>query len=478
MSHLRRISSSSRLPLAGSTAVSLIAYFVMSKYVAERSGVAGIAVLGVVTAITNVLALIGDVNVGVEMSRRLADDMGRANDSRFRRQLIRATRRITAAASTLLVLALAGFSVWLGQEVGLRWWEVVLAGSAGVATISAQQDFNMLSGLGLPKAVAFGSSMRSVIVLVVLVGSSVLGMSIPGAYTLSMWCGFAVARLAARRVDLGPPCRPPRSLYIDLLKVGRITASTITAYYGVAFALPLILAAFASTELTGWFRATTLLSGGFAQLINSMVRYEYFPRLNRITDRAAAEHAMHLELQLLVGISAAFCLLLTPLRELALTIAFSSQFKNAATLLSFVLIGDLLRCAIAVLGYSLYARNGVKWLLATELTTGVSLGVFLLIAVANHATVLTLGAAYAGAHLVGAIVAIAISTRHLFSTAPISEVGLLSVGIGGVAAGSALTSVSVPLSALVAVAGIAVCVRVVLRARASVSRAVVPSSLP
>ena len=181
---VRRLTGNSRAPFAASTAANLVAYLLIAKYVAESAGVAGIAVLGVVSAIANDMALVGDANVGIEMSRRVAENIGSSDDLALRRQVISAARRITVATSGIIFVALTIMSGWLSGQLGLRWYEVVLASSAGAATIAAQQEFNVLSGLGRSRAVAAGVSVRSFVVLVSLVATILAGGSIPVAYTV------------------------------------------------------------------------------------------------------------------------------------------------------------------------------------------------------------------------------------------------------------------------------------------------------
>ena len=55
MVKLERLTANPRVPLAIATLSNTFAYFITSKYVSERSGVSGVATLGVVMAIANVL---------------------------------------------------------------------------------------------------------------------------------------------------------------------------------------------------------------------------------------------------------------------------------------------------------------------------------------------------------------------------------------------------------------------------------------
>jgi hypothetical protein len=162
---------------------------------------------------------------------------------------------------------------------------------------------------------------------------------------------------------------------------------------------------------------------------------------------------------------AVFALVLVPIRSVALSLAFSRDFRDAATLLTWILAADLVRCSVAVIGYSMYARCGVRWLLAIETIGGVSLAGLMLWAGLNGPTSMTLGMAYLGAHLIAACGAIAISRKRLFEQLPRSEMLLIGATLAFIGASSAAYAVSQWLSAAVAIVGIATCIAVVRGAR-------------
>jgi hypothetical protein len=160
-----------------------------------------------------------------------------------------------------------------------------------------------------------------------------------------------------------------------------------------------------------------------------------------------------------------FALLLIPIRSLALSLAFSHEFTDGADLLSWVLAADLVRCSVAVIGYATYARCGIKWLLAIEIISGVSLAGLMLWAGLNGPTTTTLGMAYLGAHLIAACGAIAISRNRLLEQLPRTELLLIGATLGLIGASSVAATVSHLLSAAVALVGIVTCVTVVRRGR-------------
>ena len=240
---------------------------------------------------------------------------------------------------------------------------------------------------------------------------------------------------------------------LPILRAGRITSATLAAYQGILYSLPLLLAAFVGSGLTGLFRSATLLSGGALQFANSIVRYEFFPRIGRLSNSNELDAAVRKEIRLLITGMAIFALVVVAFRAPVLEIAFARQFSDASTLLVFVLAGDLLRINVTIIGYALYASHGPHWLLAIEATNGfVLVGLFLWACLTNP-TYWTLGMAYLGAHAVAALVAFGLAHKRIFATIPKREISISLVALVGIAVTSVIGShlVLAGLSALVAI---------------------------
>ncbi len=453
--------------LATSTATVLVAYFLTSKVVAVDRGVDGIAELGVAMAISNVFAMVADVNVGQELTRRVAALSRGADHTDEQARLIGTGLAITAVGSTVAMLVLLGLAPWLGDQLDLTGGQVLLAGASGACTLLAQQLFNGLSGLGETRTLAFGAAARSVMVFVAFaLCLGRFGMSVTASYSVGMVCGL----LASVVVSGGQlPWRrgAPRSVSVaELLRSGLVLTATLTAYTGVGLMLPIVVAARAGADPTGWFRAATLLSGGILQFFNSSMRYEFLPRLSRAMSPALADRRVRAEMSTLVPAMGILALLLVPLRTIALPLFFSGDFDKAATLVSWVLVGDLLRVVVAIVGYAIYARRGVGWLLLVELVGGLPLLVLIWVAASSTAPLDRLGAAYVGAHVVAVVGAIVIGRRRLLSSVPWRQLGLAALAAGGIGAGSSLAGVHPLLPFVVSAVVIAMLGRELLRGRA------------
>jgi O-antigen ligase len=463
---LGAVARSPRAAIAAATAVNLGAYFVLSKFVAVRSGVAGIAVLGVVSAISNIFALLADANVGPELTKRVAARRPGAAGDEDVAVVTRAVFRITAVGCVGLLVVLAALAPWLGSWLDLSVWAVIAAGAAGVATIAVQQCFNFLSGVGATGRVAAGGIARSLAVTgVIVLTMVVLDSSLPFAYLFGMAAGAAAT--VAFTVGVLPRLRgsAPRGLVGGLLRVGGGMTATLVAYTGALFALPLMVQAVAGTETNGLFKAAALVSGGLLQFLNSTIRYEFFPRISAAPSAEDADRAVRAELRLLVAAMGCMAVVMVALRMVVWPVLLTGDFDGASGVLVWVLVGDLLRVFVTVIGFGLYARIGVRWLLALEAVNGAALVALVWFAAAHDATPTAVGVAYAGAHLVAVVAAALFASRRLVGRPLWLELGLLAMCAALVAVTALASDRSTWLGIALAVVSVAVLGNLVLAAR-------------
>lgn len=435
-----------RLAIVIATAVSLMAYFAVSKLIAIRHGVQGMAALGVLLAISNLFVLFGDLNVGPEFMRRLAVRGNHEHQDREYRELVGTVFAITLIVSAVLVMILVSASPLVASGLNVTKWSVVAAGLAGAITAIAQQCFNFLSGRGSISRMALVSSLRVLTVFLGVFSALVLlSLSIPSAYLVGQVAGGSLSVF----LTLGKFRRLALSKNIaylkTLLKAGLSMTATLMTYGGVLFALPLIIQSTAGTEVNGLMKAGLLLSGGLLQFFNSMLRYEFLPRLSASHSHLEVKASISAEVKLLIPAFGFAALTLVILRPIVWPILFTSEFASAAMPLIWIVIGDIQRLFVAIVGYSLFSLSGVKPYLLLESIGGVSLFLAVWLASEASAKVLPIAIGYSIAHMVALFGAVLLARRQirldnivglclpvgkvvfliLFSAASISAAGLI-----------------------------------------------------
>lgn len=421
---------STRLAIGGATAISLLANFGLSKLIATRQGVEGMAALGVLLAISSLFVLFGDLNIGPEFVRRLAVRGSYENQDRESQELVGTVFAITFTVSGFLFLVLLLLSPLVARVLDVTTWSITAAGLAGAITSIAQQCFNFLSGRGNGGRMAVVSSLRTLAVFLGVFGAMViLSFSIPSSYLIGQVAGGLVAVVLTfgkfRRLGLIRNFTDVKKL----LKSGLSMTGTLMTYGGVLFSLPLLIQSTAGTEVNGLIKAGLLLSGAIMQLINAMLRYEFLPRISACRSHVEAKSSISAEMKLLVPLFGCAALALIVARPIIWPIFLTADFAGAATPLIWIVIGDLQRVFVAIIGHSLFSLDGRKSYLLLESLGGASLLLLVWIMSESSGQTLPVAVGYSLAHTV-ALIGAALFAKFQIGLDDVPELCLTVVKVG------------------------------------------------
>lgn len=388
-----------RVAIVTSTVITMLAYFFLSKLVASRYGVQGMALFGVMLAISSLFVLLGDLNVGPEFLKRLALSTTRHDSSRERSELVGTVIAITLVVTTTLMVLVLLISRPLALALALPQWSIIAAGFVGAITVIAQQCFHFLSGYGLSSRMALASSFRAIATFLLAMAAINLGSaSLPSAYLIGQIGGGTLAvAITAGTVPKMLVSRDPRYLK-DLLRAGIAMTGTLVAYFGVLFTLPLLIQFTSGSEINGLMKSGLLISGSLLQLVNSLLRFDFLPRLSAVSSTSKALTSIQTEARLLLSLFGVMAFITVLARPIIWPILLTDDFAAMAGPLIWILVGDLQRVLIAAIGYSLFSLTDTKFYFLLESLGGISLLFSVWLIAVNSDSTLPIAVAYAIAH--------------------------------------------------------------------------------
>jgi antigen flippase len=120
-------------------------------------------------------------------------------------------------------------------------------------------------------------------------------------------------------------------------------------------------------ETVGYYSAAFALSGVFVNFVLSSMAADYLPRLvSVITDRSKASLIINQQSEIALLIATPGVLITFIFSPWILELAYSSDFKVAATLMQWFLLGCLGRVVSWPLGFAVLASGKIRWVLYSE----------------------------------------------------------------------------------------------------------------
>ncbi len=337
-------------------------------------GCHGVAIVGLTASITNLIALVGDWNIRPEVTRRLssADGTRSAGATTTSSDLIGLARHTTLVGGLLTGLCVAALAPLLSTLFDMPAEVVLFGGLGGWATLVAQQEFAILSGLQRIPTLTWAIVMRSLAVTVAYLLCSV-AIGAAASYTVGMVAGAAATRLVTRSISGSRQDRDAtRSMRRLLITTGSWTTATAVAYVGVRLAMPTIVSATSDARSVGFFVAGIMISGAATNPIITTVVQDYFPRVaaHSISDAADLISAELNTIGLALTAAAAATIGTLPI---SIPIVFGDDFSNATSLAALLSLAQLGHGYGATLSYTIYGLWGARRFFLAEAFAGTSL---------------------------------------------------------------------------------------------------------
>ena len=348
--------------------------FVIAKVVAIYTGPTGLAMLGQVQSMVGSLNGIINAPVGSGIVRFTAENKKQGFEAcapwwRASLQWVLVISAITIPSGLLLAPHIAN---WLFEDAGLTW--VVMAtvcvlplsaiGTLCNSVINGQQLYRRYVGLGMLSALVSGGAMLSMIVLYNIQGallaaavqSGLIGVVMLIANLRQPWFRFCywwgATDSQARKA------------------IGGYMIMAITTALTVPISLIFIrniLIAQVGWEATGQWQAVWKISEVYLSVITMALGTYYLPRLASLVGVDAILCEIHKTVRIIIPIVATMALGVYLLRDVAINLLFTEEFRAARDLFAIQLSGDVIKIASWLYAYPMLSRGATKWFVGTEI---------------------------------------------------------------------------------------------------------------
>lgn len=353
--------------------------FVIAKVVAIYTGPSGMAMLGQVQSLVGTLNGIINAPVASGVVRFTAEyqEQGYNVCSPWWRAALQWVLIISAFAIPTGLLLAEPIASWLFQDKALAW--VVMAtvsalplaafGTFCNSVLNGQQLYRRFVGLGMLSAIISGCVMLVMIALYNIQGallaaavqSALIGVVMLIAnlrqpwFKLHYWWGAVEPK--ARK------------------QIGGYMLMAITSALTVPISLIVvrnILITRVGWDATGQWQAVYKISEVYLGVITMALSTYYLPRLASLTGVDAIVSEIHKTARVIIPIVATMALGVYVLRDMAISLLFTEEFRSARNLFAIQLSGDVIKIASWLYAYPMLSRGATKWFMGTEILFSLS----------------------------------------------------------------------------------------------------------
>ncbi|MGI2186061.1 O-antigen translocase [Shewanella oncorhynchi] len=364
--------------------------FVIAKVVAIYTGPTGLAMLGQVQSLVGSLNGIINAPAGSGVVRFTAENKEQGFDAcaPWWRAAMQWVLIISAIAIPVGVLLAKLIAISIFKDASLAWVVVATVcvlpfaaiGTLCNSVINGQQLYRRYVGLGMISALISGGLMLAMIalhniegaLLAAAVQSALIGLVMLIAnlrqpwFKLRYWWGAVESK--ARK------------------QIGGYMLMAITSALTVPVSLILvrnILIDQVGWDATGQWQAVYKISEVYLGVITMALGTYYLPRLASLTGVDAIISEIHRTARVIIPIVAAMALCVYLLRDVAISLLFTEEFRSARELFAIQLTGDVIKIASWLYAYPMLSRGATKWFMSTEILFSLSFVTLTYLFVAN-----------------------------------------------------------------------------------------------
>lgn len=354
--------------------------FVIAKVVAVYTGPTGMAMLGQVQSMVTSLNGIINAPAGSGIVRFTAEQKTNGFEAcapwwRAALQWILIISAIVIPAGLLLAEHIA---TWLFQDKTLSWIVMTTVcvlplsaiGTLCNSVINGQQLYRRYVGLGMISVLISSSVMLTMIVqanikgalLAAVVQSALIGLVMLLANLRQPWLRW--------RYWWGATNSTARK------NIGGYMLMAVTSALTMPISLILvrnILIDQMGWEAAGQWQAVWKISEVYLGVITMALGTYYLPRLSSLVGVDAIVGEIHKTARIIMPIVATLALGVYLLRDVAIWLLFTEEFRSARDLFAIQLCGDVIKIASWLYAYPMLSRGATKWFMGTEIIFSLSL---------------------------------------------------------------------------------------------------------
>ena len=367
--------------LGGSSIVAIAMTLATAKGLALLVGPHGVGSLALLQSVADLAALVAGVGVSVSLVRLVADALDRQD-----------SRQVTAvrAASSVLAWSLGGIAaivlILMRDPISFAIFgstdsaasivvvslavPLALAGAANVATLSAYGEVGAIASV---RTVAVVVMAFATLLAVALLGEAGVSLGIL-ASSLGLWLGSTLLLRWRTTLNAWPGWSAINSASRELVRFGAPFAGSALVGTGMQLAIPILVALQLSTDSAGQYRAATQISAGYLAFIAAAMLQDYYPRLSGQQTRPDVLISLiDQQLMLVMILTVPLILVGLALSQVIVPLLYSPAFEPAVAILSWQLVGTLLRLPSWTLSFAILARGRSRVYFAVELVGGIVL---------------------------------------------------------------------------------------------------------
>ena len=367
--------------LSGSSIVAIVMTLATAKGLAVLVGPRGVGEFALLQSVVDLAVLLAGLGISVSIVRLVADALDRRDD-------IRATA--ARMASSILVWSLGGIAAGIlfalrdliaeaifgstnpsGAVVAAAAAvPLTLAATTNIATLSAYREVGAIATL---RSVAVVVMASVTLVAVLLIGDAGVAVGILASSAV-LWLGGKAMLGWRTTTNRWPGASSIWAATKSLVSLGVPFAGSAIVGTGIQLTIPILVAFQVSTEGAGFYRAATQVSAGYLAFIGAAMLQDYYPRLSSEQSRPDVLVALiDQQLKLIMILTLPLILVGIALSDLIVPILYSPRFEPAVAILSWQLVGTILKLPSWTLSFAILARGRSTVYFAVELVAGVVL---------------------------------------------------------------------------------------------------------
>lgn len=354
--------------------------FVIAKVVAVYTGPSGMAMLGQVQSLVGALNGIVAAPAGSGVVRFTAEHHAQGFDAcaPWWKASLRWLLGLLALIIPLACLGAVPLADWLFGSASYYWLVIAAALALPLSAantllasiLNGQQQYRRYVGLGMVSVlVATG------LILALIVSHGLQGALLAAALS-SAFAGLIMLLGALRqpwfrlRYWWGAADRQ------QIKGIGSYVLMAVTSAICIPTSLILvrnILVSHVGWEQAGQWQAVYKISEVYLGVITMALGTYYLPRLASLKGHAAIRAETLAVAKVVMPIVAVLALGVYLLRDLAITLLFTEQFRAARDLFAIQLVGDVVKILSWLIAYPMLSQGATRWFVGTELTSSISL---------------------------------------------------------------------------------------------------------
>jgi len=348
--------------------------FVIAKVVAIYTGPTGLAMLGQVQSMVASLNGIINAPVGNGVVRYTAEhhEQGLEACSPWWRAAWQWVLILSTIIIPLGFLLSKKISFWLFQDTSLSW--VVMAtvlvlpfaaiGTLFNSIINGQQHYRRYVGLGMISALASGSLMLAMIATYNIQGALLAAATQSALIGVVMLC-FNIRQPWFRLRCWWGCCDIKYRKDIRNYMFMAITTA-LTAPISLILVRNIIISQL-GWDAAGQWQAVWKISEVYLGVITMALSTYYLPRLSSLKSVDDIVREINKTARVIIPIVAVMALVIYLLRDVAITLLFTENFRSARNLFLVQLFGDVIKISAWLYAYPMLSRGAAKRFIQTEI---------------------------------------------------------------------------------------------------------------